>query len=320
MLQIDCYDYFMNDIDKLLARLDLNLLTALNALLHHQSVSKAAHAVGRTQSAMSHSLSRLRHHFQDALLVRDGWSMKPTPAARNLAPRVANVALAVGALFERPEAFDPQGSNRTIRIATRDICVPLLTTLIAEITTAGPGLSVEVAESTRIRDAVSANEADIGFGFGADEQSATLDVRFVKNMSWCVFAPADHPYVNTPDVETWIKASHILVGSPGHQSGPVEAKVDALGLSRHISCYAPNFTAALGLVAKCNALFTSLKEPFCQNGAPPGLSACPMPFTADLAMPQAPAVLTLRKSWGHPFETWLAELCTGFKIVEKPAV
>ncbi len=62
MLQIDAWYYYMNEIDRVLARLDLNLLTALHALLHNRSVTKAAEAVGRTQSTMSHSLARLRHH------------------------------------------------------------------------------------------------------------------------------------------------------------------------------------------------------------------------------------------------------------------
>ena len=107
-----------------------------------------------------------------------------SPTGRAMAPQVAQVAAAVGALFDGNKPFDPRQSTRTIRIATRDICVPLLTPLIATIAKAGPGLSVEIVESTRIRAAVAANEADIGFGFGVVKQSATLKVRFVKDLSW----------------------------------------------------------------------------------------------------------------------------------------
>lgn len=314
MLQIDGYYQGMNDINNILAKLDLNLLTALHALLQFQSVSRAAEAVGRTQSAMSHSLARLRHQFQDPLLVRDGWSMRLTPTGKSMAPQVAQVAAAVGALFDGNKPFDPKTSDRAIRIATRDICVGLLTPLIAAIAKAGAGLSVEILETTRIRAAVAANEADIGFGFGSVKPNATLDVRFVKDLSWCVFAPDGHPYITSPDVETWAAASHVLVGSPGHQTGPVEAKTEALGLNRHVFCYAPNFSAALGLAVDCNALFTSLKEPFCFNGPPQGMTTCPMPFQTDFAMPNAPAILTLRKSWGDPFETWLASICETFVV------
>lgn len=304
----------MKEIDNSLAKLDLNLLTALQALLHHRSVSKAASAVGRTQSAMSHSLSRLRHHFQDPILVRDGWNMELTPTAEAMAPQVAQVASAVEALFDGNRPFDPAQSDRNIRIATRDICAPLLTPLIAQISKEGPGLSVELIETKGIRAAVAANKADIGLGFGVVKQSATLKVRLVGHLSWCVFAPIGHPYARTPDLATWAKASHVLVGSPGLQSGPLEAKSEALGLRRHIFCYAPNFMSALRLAANCGALFTSLKEPFCVNGTPRNMAVCPMPFVAGDAMPLAPAILTSRKSWGDPFETWLSKMCDAFDV------
>ncbi len=240
--------------------------------------------------------------------------MTLTPIAQAMTPQVAQVSASVGALFEGNRPFDPTQSNRTIRIATRDICVPLLTPLIAEVSRAGPGLSVEIKESSRIQASVVASEAHIGPGFGPIKQSATLAVRLVRNLTWCVFAPLGHRYIAAPNAERWAAAAHVLVGARNHQTGPVEAKAKAMGLERHVSCYAPNFTAALGLAAKCGALFTSLKEPFCLNGPPPGMVVCPMPFTADFAMPYAPAILTLRKAGGDPFETWLSGICQSFEI------
>ena len=43
-----------------LARIDLNLLVHLDALLRNRSVTRAAAQVGIGQSAMSHNLARLR--------------------------------------------------------------------------------------------------------------------------------------------------------------------------------------------------------------------------------------------------------------------
>ena len=48
----------MNDID--LSRLDLNLLVTFEVLMTERSVSRAAVRLARTQSAVSHSLARLR--------------------------------------------------------------------------------------------------------------------------------------------------------------------------------------------------------------------------------------------------------------------
>ncbi len=61
--------------------LDLNLLVALDALLGEQSVTRAAEVLQRSQPALSASLKRLRHQFQDDLLVRVGNHYELTPLA-----------------------------------------------------------------------------------------------------------------------------------------------------------------------------------------------------------------------------------------------
>ena len=69
----------MSDIDGVnLASVDLNLLVALDALLHEVHVGAAARAVGLSQPAMSHALRRLRNLFADELLVRTGTGMRLT--------------------------------------------------------------------------------------------------------------------------------------------------------------------------------------------------------------------------------------------------
>ena len=76
-----------------LARIDLNLLVAFDALLTELSVTRAAARVGLGQSAMSHNLARLRALFGDDLLVRGPDGMRPTPRALALVDPV-RIALA----------------------------------------------------------------------------------------------------------------------------------------------------------------------------------------------------------------------------------
>ena len=67
---------------------DLNLLVALDALLHERHVTRAAARVGLTQSATSHALGRLRELFGDELLVRSPHGMEATVRAVALAEPV----------------------------------------------------------------------------------------------------------------------------------------------------------------------------------------------------------------------------------------
>src|SRR5258708_12763461 len=65
-------------------KLDLNLLTALKALLTERNVTRAGESVHVTQSAMSGILARLRDYFGDPLIVQVGRNMELTPLAETL--------------------------------------------------------------------------------------------------------------------------------------------------------------------------------------------------------------------------------------------
>ena len=65
-------------------RFDANLLFVLDALLQENSVTLAAEKLGRSPSAISHSLSNLRDIFGDKLFVRDGQKLVPTPKSADI--------------------------------------------------------------------------------------------------------------------------------------------------------------------------------------------------------------------------------------------
>ncbi len=64
--------------------MDLNLLTALDALLAEASVTGAARKLGLSVSATSRTLTRLRASTGDPLLVRAGRRLVLTPHAAAL--------------------------------------------------------------------------------------------------------------------------------------------------------------------------------------------------------------------------------------------
>ena len=96
--------------------LDLNLLVALDALLTHQNVTRAAEQLNLSQSALSGALARLREHFDDELVVPIGRRMEPTPLARTLAEPLHEILLKTKSLVTATPTFDPQTSNRRISI------------------------------------------------------------------------------------------------------------------------------------------------------------------------------------------------------------
>ena len=300
----------MSIIDRNLARLDLNLVTALHALLEFQSVSLASRSVGRTQSAMSHSLSRLRDHFQDPLLVRDGWSMRPTPFAERLRPKVQDAAAAIGALFEGEAAFDPAVSTRRIKLAAPDLCATLLSSLIANAARQSPGASFEFIEGQSVRDSILRSDADIGLVFGQPKPDPNLWVHAAMSLKWCTFAPSDHAFARSASKAEWQRAAHIVVGRDDGAVGPVDAACKKQRLKRDVFCYAPNFSAALTLAVECDGLFTTLCAPFESTARKLGLTPCRPPF--DIA--DAPAFWITRADHGNNYQLWLQGLCQNSKL------
>src|SRR6516162_2998920 len=100
----------MNEID--LRRFDLNLLVVFDVLMTERSVTRAAGRLGRTQSAISHSLARLRDQLGDPLLVRGGRRMEPTGFALQFIDQVRPILTGIRRVLSARQAFEPKTSRR----------------------------------------------------------------------------------------------------------------------------------------------------------------------------------------------------------------
>src|SRR4030095_2176336 len=71
-----------------LREIDANLLVTLDALLVDASVTRAAERLGRSATAISHALAKLREIFADELVVRAG---RAAPAISPAVPRLREI-------------------------------------------------------------------------------------------------------------------------------------------------------------------------------------------------------------------------------------
>src|SRR5262245_20045980 len=128
-----------------LGGIDANLIIALSALLSEQSVTRAASKTFLAQSSMSHALSRLRLHFHDQLLVREGRQMVLTPRAKSLVEPVQLAIAHLERVFTRTEKFDPGTSDRTFHlVATDNLELYILPRLAALMSREAPGVKLRV--------------------------------------------------------------------------------------------------------------------------------------------------------------------------------
>lgn len=103
-----------------LANLDLNLLVTLRELFRERNVTRAARRLGVSQPAVSASLSRLRRHFGDELLLRTSGAYVLTPLATQLTEQVETVCAATERLFATGNAFEPADSRREFTLLMSD--------------------------------------------------------------------------------------------------------------------------------------------------------------------------------------------------------
>ena len=113
----------MSKIDYL--GLDGNTLTTFLTVLEEMSVSRAAERLGVTQSAVSHTLEKLRVIFDDPLFVRVGRGIESTARARALQASVESVLDDLKSLTNHRE-FDPLAEQMEFTIAANDFPIQLI--------------------------------------------------------------------------------------------------------------------------------------------------------------------------------------------------
>jgi LysR family nod box-dependent transcriptional activator len=125
-------------------KLDLNLLTALKALLSEKNVTRAGESVHVTQSAMSGILARLRDYFGDPLIVQIGRKMELTPLAESLVEPVNDVLLRIDATIATRPEFNPLTTRRHFTVVASDYAINvLLLEVLRRVHHDAPGMSLE---------------------------------------------------------------------------------------------------------------------------------------------------------------------------------
>lgn len=113
----------MNKFDYL--ALDGNTLQTFLTVLEEMSVTRAAERLGVSQSAVSHTLEKLRTIFGDPLFVRDGRGIESTARARALRNSVESILDELKSLTDERQ-FDPRAEPMEFTIACNDFPLQLI--------------------------------------------------------------------------------------------------------------------------------------------------------------------------------------------------
>ena len=200
----------MNEID--LRRVDLNLLVVFDVLMEERSVTRAADRLGRTQSAISHALGRLREQLGDPLLVKSGMRMLPSPFAEHLVMEVRPILANIRRVLVPPQAFEPATTTRAFRIAIPDLNNSLFPQLVACIRREAPQVDLEWASrDDGVLLALLEGRVDIALVPSAVILPDGTEHADVKPLRWASFVRKGHPAVKEWGKAAWNKWPHMAV-------------------------------------------------------------------------------------------------------------
>lgn len=239
-------------------KLDLNLLVALDNLIELRSVTATAERMHMSQSAVSNSLSRLRHYFDDDLLVQVGRRMELTARAEELRIPVRDVLVRIESGIIQSQDFDPVESERIFKIILSDntltILMPQVLALAEE---QGARVGFELMPQQREPFlSVESGEADIVIA-----PQHILHPGLPSELLWqdsfvCVAWSVGRFGQSAPSLQDYSAARHVRMAPPGGAPSFEQQQISALGIERTVDVTCFSFAAMAHLVVGTDRLAT----------------------------------------------------------------
>lgn len=241
-----------------IAKIDLNLLVYLDALLREKNVTKAAGQLSITQPAMSNGLKRLRNLLNDPILVRTSDGMVPTERAQALAPTVSRILLELEQALQNDDDFDESSSERVFRIMASDYAAStLLPGVMSKIRQKSPNITLDIMTPSD----VNFHEIETGKVDMAINRFDELPLSFHQKTVWedefaCVVG-ADNPLARNFSLAGYLAAKHVWVSKTGfgvgvgidpqdvHNLGWVDEALEQIGHKRDIKVFTRNYHVAM---------------------------------------------------------------------------
>lgn len=242
-----------------LRKLDLNLLLVFSALMRERSVSRASGRLYVGPSAVSMALTRLRETLGDALFVRAGAGMEPTPRALALWAELQPALSAIELAVRGQRAFDPATATTTIRFAAPDdlefVLIPRLLERL-EIEAPGVRLVVRPSDFRTLLGRLDDGDAELALSAtptsGIERRHRT---RSLHREDFSVLYDAQQlERTGTLDLDTYLDVPHLLLSITGDLHGLMDERLADMGRSRRVVAAISHFPTMPFILKRRRAL------------------------------------------------------------------
>ena len=241
-----------------LNRLDLNLLHVFDTIYREGSLTRAARALHLTQPAVSHSLSRLREHFDDPLFSRQGNQMVPTPLARRFLESMRPGLTQIQSAVNQFHAFDPANQRKTYSLALRDILESTFLPKLMGRLESYPELEI-ISQRVPRRDMetqLAAGKLDFAVDVLLPVSNQTGH-ELLRHDRLVVLARKGHPLTSDGlTLDKYLEAKHVLVSSRSEGPGIEDFELSRFGVQRDIRLRCQHYYAACRVAEGTDLLLT----------------------------------------------------------------
>jgi DNA-binding transcriptional LysR family regulator len=243
-----------------LREVDANLLVILDALLVDASVTRAAERLGRSASAISHALAKLREIFADELFVRAGQRLVPTAKALELAPTVHVILAGMESLLRPAKPFDPSDAARDFAMTASEVGeLVLVQPLRLRLEQMAPSVRVDWMPGQGPETIEALRQGRSHFAIDIEQTPLPApDIRALKlyDDGLATLARPSHPLsAAPPDAEAFAASGHVTVsGLP--TMALLDRALAKVRLTAQVSAQVPSVLAGLLVALNSDALLT----------------------------------------------------------------
>ncbi|NAZ71643.1 LysR family transcriptional regulator [Vibrio toranzoniae] len=232
--------------------IDLNLLIALQALHKTNSVSKAAERCYVSQSAMSHSLQRLRKLFDDPLFERVGSRMEATDRAIELSSTVDALLNTIQSEVLLSKRFEVDSYKGSWKIGLTDYAEQMFGPMIFDfIKQASPSSQVAFFNVNRTNYQRIFEEAKLDIAIGSFGEAPKLYgiEHLYTEQHVCLLDESVLDVEQPMSLQSFVSVEHALVSSNGSLKTAVDTKLAELGYTRKVAIASSNFLTVKRLIS-----------------------------------------------------------------------
>jgi DNA-binding transcriptional LysR family regulator len=240
---------------------DLNLLNVFRLMIEMRSVSKVAHKVGVSQSALSHSLKKLRVQFEDPLFHKTALGMEPSQRALEIYRAIKEPLANLTSALQVVQVFDPKLSQHTFVLGTSDYFEKLLLApIIQHFNIEAPSIKLRCVNYDDLQLNKELIDVDLVFGRYTNppenlyKQTLWLD-------SFVTLVAKNHSRIIKDKItlKQFINEKHILISPTGSGTSMVDVELAKLGLTRNIALTSRLFNTPVEIV-ETSEMITTMPE------------------------------------------------------------